>query len=217
MARLRMGLAILVALLTTSGAARADVYGYVEDGRVRLLYTNVAPTDKRYKLYKRDNLGKAPQAAALPQRVAGISPLVRSRFSSHVLAAAEETRVEPALIHAVISVESGYNPSARSHAGAVGLMQLMPETAKRYGVTDRLDPAQSIHGGARYLRDLKVMFGNNLQLVLAAYNAGEQAVMKYGRRIPPYRETIAYVPKVMSHYNAYRAPKLVAVAAARGA
>ena len=112
--------------------------------------------------------------------------------------------MDPALIHAVIAVESGYNPSARSSAGAVGLMQLMPGTAKRYGVKNRLDPAQNIHGGARYLRDLQVMFDNNLQLVLAAYNAGEEAVRKYGRRIPPYRETAAYVPKVMQLYRKYR-------------
>jgi len=69
---------------------------------------------------------------------------------------------------------------------------------------NRLDPAQNIHGGARYLRDLQVMFGDNLPLVLAAYNAGEYAVMKYGRRIPPYRETVAYVPKVMQFYRKFR-------------
>ena len=114
----------------------------------------------------------------------------------------------------MISVESAYNPSARSHAGAVGLMQLMPETAKRYGVTDRLDPAQNIQGGARYLRFLLDTFGNNLKLVIAAYNAGEEAVMKYGMRIPPYRETQAYVPKVMYHYERYSGPKL-AVAGTR--
>ena len=117
------------------------------------------------------------------------------------MAASQETQVEPALIHAVISVESAYNPAARSHAGAVGLMQLMPQTAKRYGVTDRLDPAQNIKGGARYLRDLKAMFNDNLHLVLAAYNAGEEAVMKYGRKIPPYRETQNYVKKITRLYR----------------
>ena len=83
-------------------------------------------------------------------------------------------------------------------------MQLMPGTAKRYGVKNRLDPAQNIHGGARYLRDLQDMFDDNLQLVLAAYNAGEQAVMRYGNRIPPYRETAAYVPRVLQFYRKYR-------------
>jgi soluble lytic murein transglycosylase-like protein len=83
-------------------------------------------------------------------------------------------------------------------------MQLMPGTAKRYGVKNRLDPEQNIQGGARYLRDLQILFGDNLQLVLAAYNAGEHAVMKYGMRIPPYRETSAYVPKVIQLYRKLR-------------
>jgi hypothetical protein len=211
-------------LLLASGFARADVYGFVEkDGRVKILYTDTPPTDPRYQLYRKDRHGQSEQPKFTLTNATGArfkpsqawQPSQPSRFSSHILAAAKETKVDPALIHAVITVESGYNPSARSHAGAVGLMQLMPGTAERYGVTNRLDPAQNIHGGARYLRDLKVMFGNNLQLVLAAYNAGEQAVMKYGKKIPPYRETIAYVPKVMSHYNKYR-PVPVQLAAAGG-
>jgi soluble lytic murein transglycosylase-like protein len=196
-------LVLLVAFAMCSGA-RADVYGFVDSvsGRVSILYTDRAPADKRYQLYRRDSLGKAPQPQ--PEAATAGFKLKPSRFGSHILAAAHETKVEAALIHAVIVAESGYNPSARSPVGAVGLMQLMPGTAQRYGVTNRLDPAQNIRGGARYLRDLKAMFGNNLQLVLAAYNAGEEAVMKYGKKIPPYRETIAYVPKVLSHYNRAR-------------
>ena len=202
MSRFRLQFLVLCAVLAASGAARASIYGYVENGRNHILYSDAPPADSRYRLYKKDRVGKLSERPSETVRFAGVT---RSRYSSQVLAAAQETAVEPALIHAVISVESGYNPSARSRAGAVGLMQLMPRTAKRYGVTDRLDPAQNIKGGARYLRDLKVMFGNQLHLVLAAYNAGENAVMKYGRRIPPYQETVAYVPKVMSHYSRYRA------------
>lgn len=130
--------------------------------------------------------------------------LVPAPFLSHILAAARETDVEPALIHAVITAESGYNPAARSRYGALGLMQLMPGTAKRYGVTNRLDPAQNIQGGARYLRDLMTMFNNDLQLVLAAYNAGEEAVIRYGRRIPPFRATVVFVPRVMGYYWKFR-------------
>jgi soluble lytic murein transglycosylase-like protein len=197
-------------LLFACSLARADVYGFVEkDGRVRVLYTDTKPTDPRYQLYRKDRHGASEPARFTQLRNNNSSSFglrfQPTRYSAHILAAAKETKVEPALIHAVISVESAYNPSARSHAGAVGLMQLMPGTAERYGVKNRLDPEQNIHGGARYLRDLKVMFNNNTQLVLAAYNAGEQAVMKYGNKIPPYRETIAYVPKVLSHYNRYRA------------
>jgi soluble lytic murein transglycosylase-like protein len=83
-------------------------------------------------------------------------------------------------------------------------MQLMPDTARRYGVTNPLDPEQNIYGGAAYLKDLLVLFGDDLQLALAAYNAGEGAVMTHGYRIPPYRETIQYVPKVMAYYKRYR-------------
>jgi soluble lytic murein transglycosylase-like protein len=198
---------VLCATLTLCGVAHADIYAYVENGRTSVVYSDTPPLDGRYRLFKKDPPA-APFAATPAARGFGLKP---GRYSGHILAASKETEVEAALIHAVISVESGYNPSARSPAGAVGLMQLMPGTAKRYGVTDRLDPAQNIQGGARYLRDLKVMFDNNLNLVLAAYNAGEEAVMKYGKRIPPYRETTAYVPKVLSHYRKYRASAPAAV------
>ena len=190
------------ALTMCSSAAHADLYGYVDGDRVSVIYTDIKPADRRYTLYKMDRGGVFAEPAVEPLSGKRLAP---SQFRAHILAAAKATRVDAALIRAVISVESGNNPSARSSAGAVGLMQLMPETAKRYGVRDRLDPAQNIHGGARYLRDLKVKFGDNLHLVLAAYNAGEQAVMKHGRRIPPYRETAAYVPKVLSYYRKIRA------------
>ncbi|HUN70330.1 MAG TPA: lytic transglycosylase domain-containing protein [Burkholderiales bacterium] len=183
-------------------AARADVYGYVDGGRVSVIISDTPPADPRYVLYKKDG---PDHFNAMPDGPNGAGKAVPKQYSGHILAAAKETKVDAALIHAVISVESGYNPSARSSAGAVGLMQLMPDTARRYGVKNRLDPAQNIQGGARYLRDLQVMFDNNLQLVLAAYNAGEESVLKYGRRIPPYRETAAYVPKVLSYYRKFRA------------
>lgn len=202
MIRVRLQILMFSAVFVASGAASADIYTYVEKGRTSIVYTNTPPADARYKLYKKDRVQPTavrPVQMARPVLIYGSA--TRALYSSQVLAAAQETSVDPALIHAVISVESGYNPAARSHAGAVGLMQLMPQTAERYGVTNRLDPEQNIRGGARYLRDLKAMFANNLQLVLAAYNAGENAVMKYGKRIPPYRETIAYVPKVMGHYK----------------
>lgn len=195
-------LILWAAMAMCSGAARADLYGFVDGDRVSVIFSDTQPADGRYTLYRKDPPpGEITEPPDQPAIGKGLAP---SHFNGHILAAAKATKVDAALIRAVISVESGYNPSARSRAGAVGLMQLMPETAKRYGVTDRLDPAQNIHGGARYLRDLKVMFDNNLQLVLAAYNAGEEAVMKYGKRIPPYRETAAYVPKVLSHYRKFR-------------
>jgi soluble lytic murein transglycosylase-like protein len=110
----------------------------------------------------------------------------------------------PELLHAVIRTESAYNPSAVSSAGATGLMQLMPGTAKRYSVKDIWDPVDNLRGGAKYLRDLLDMFGNDLRLALAAYNAGENAVIKYGNRIPPYPETQRYVRKVLQFLWAER-------------
>jgi len=190
------------AVAMCSGAARADIYGYVDGDRVSVIFADTQPADEKYILYKKE---PASLVAELPDEPNSGKGLTRSQFGGHILAAAKATKVDAALIRAVISVESGNNPSARSSAGAVGLMQLMPATARRYGVKNRLDPEQNIHGGARYLRDLKVLFDGNLQLVLAAYNAGEAAVMKHGRRIPPYRETVAYVPKVLSHYRKFRA------------
>ncbi len=111
--------------------------------------------------------------------------------------------LEPALLHAVISVESGYNANAVSKRGAAGLMQLMPETAKRYGVVNVFDPVENVRAGAHYLGDLLKLFDNDLTLALAAYNAGEGAVLKYGS-IPPFRETAAYVPKVVAFYEKLR-------------
>lgn len=105
------------------------------------------------------------------------------------------------MIHAVILTESAYNVDALSSSGAVGLMQLMPATAERYGVKDRNNAEQNIDGGAHYLRDLLKMFDSNLYLVLASYNAGENAVKKYNNSIPPYPETQRYVKKVLKVYK----------------
>lgn len=196
-------LLLLLATAISAGIAHADIYRYVDsDGQVH--FTNV-PTDSRYKVYRknRSNSGN-PVAETLAGEVRYYNEKARARYAKHIQDAARLTQLDPALIHAVISAESGYNPFARSKKGAAGLMQLMPETAKRYGVKNRLDPAENIHGGARYLRDLVQMFNNDLQLAVAAYNAGENAVVKYGNRIPPYSETMTYVPRVMTYYRKYR-------------
>src|SRR5471030_2170272 len=173
--------------------------------------TNTPPADGRWELYLKEEPAPIREESiyAKPIREESVYAQHRftvdshSRYAKQIQAAAIANKIEAALIRAVISVESGYNPSAVSKGGAVGLMQLMPETAKRYKVTDRHDPAQNIRGGAQYLRDLLRMFNNDLHLTIAAYNAGEQAVMKYGNRIPPYRGTMAYVPKVMKFYKQY--------------
>jgi soluble lytic murein transglycosylase-like protein len=129
---------------------------------------------------------------------------VKAQYGSIIETIARTYALESALIHAVVSAESGYNSTAISKKGAAGLMQLMPETAQRYGVTDRFDPVQNLHGGARYLSDLLRMFNGNLSLALAGYNAGENSVVKYGYQIPPYAETRMYVPKVLDLYRKYQ-------------
>jgi soluble lytic murein transglycosylase-like protein len=108
--------------------------------------------------------------------------------------------VDPYLIYCVIRQESGFRAGVTSHAGAMGLMQLMPGTAARYGVTNPYDPAQSIMGGTRYLANLLRLFRGRVDLALAGYNAGEGAVMKYGNRVPPYRETQNYVRTIGTRY-----------------
>jgi len=135
-------------------------------------------------------------------RVASLTTTLKARkreWAGAVFRAAEATGVPIALIEAVITVESGYNQRAVSPAGAIGLMQLMPGTAATLGVNPR-NGEENIMGGARYLAMLMRQFSNNLQLVLAAYNAGPAAVTKNGYRIPAFKETMAYVPKVMATY-----------------
>lgn len=199
---MRIWLNLLLGAALSAGIAHADVFRYVDaDGVVH--YTNV-PQDSRYKIHQKSRSKPGPVAETLASEIRYYDEKARARYAKHIREAARANKLDVALIHAVISAESGYNPLARSSKGAAGLMQLMPETAKRYGVKNRLDPAQNIHGGARYLRDLVRMFNNDLQLAVAAYNAGENAVVKYGNRIPPYRETMTYVPRVMTYYRKYR-------------
>jgi soluble lytic murein transglycosylase-like protein len=125
----------------------------------------------------------------------------KQKFADLIAKAAAKHDMDPKLLHAVIQAESAYNPHAVSSAGAVGLMQLMPDTAKRYGVIDRRDAEQNIDGGARYLKDLLALFNANLRLAVAGYNAGEGAVIKYNHSIPPYPETRNYVQQVMALYG----------------
>jgi len=128
----------------------------------------------------------------------------RARYSDMIDDIARKSRLYPELLHAVVKAESAYDPNAVSRAGAVGLMQLMPQTASRFGVADSRDPKSNLEGGARYLRELLTHYNNNIKLALAAYNAGEKAVEKYGNKIPPYPETQNYVKKVLRFFKQNR-------------
>ena len=134
------------------------------------------------------------------------SPLSHLPYAAQIESAARMSKLDPALVHALVSVESGHRQDAISPKGAIGLMQLMPATALRYGVTTPgKSSEENLRAGTLYLRDLLNMFDNRLDLALAAYNAGEGAVAKYGNRIPPYQETRNYVPAVMVRYEKWKA------------
>lgn len=180
------------------------------------VFAQSAPTDSPYRL----NLGAEPFRLAAPESPPPqqtLPPEIANKpYAAMISKAAREAALDPALVHAVIHVESGYNPTARSPKGALGLMQVMPDTALRYGVKDPgVSPQENLRAGTRYLKDLMQLFSNRLELVLAAYNAGEQAVLRHGERIPPYRETQSYVPAVLAKYHELQGPKKTAHTAKR--
>ncbi len=123
-----------------------------------------------------------------------------------IMESGKRNSVDPLLLYSIMHQESTFRPGAVSPKGARGLMQLMPFTARRFGVTSIFDPRQNIEGGARYMRFLLDLFGGDVELALAGYNAGEGAVMKYGYRIPPYRETQEYVRRITRRYGLIRDP-----------
>lgn len=195
---LRPALLVLAIATTAPAVAAGGIFGFVDDEGVEHL-SNI-PDDRRYRLILSDRFEPARLALRAPRGVLAL-PFGQRPFHDSVLRASSDTGVDAALLHAVITVESGYNQGAVSPKGATGLMQLLPSTARRYGTVNLLDPGENIRAGARYLRDLLAMFDNNLELALAAYNAGENAVIRHGRRLPPYAETRRYVPLVVAHYQ----------------
>jgi soluble lytic murein transglycosylase-like protein len=125
---------------------------------------------------------------------------LKKLYSPIIKQVAERNKVPEELIHAIIRAESNYDNFALSDKGAMGLMQLMPETAAQYGVKNVFDAAQNVEGGTKYLKDLMKLYGNKTDLVLAAYNAGQEAVKRYGGKIPPYQETRDYIARVKASY-----------------
>lgn len=155
-----------------------------------------------------ETIGSAGTVFSPPTiRPARDTPRVRptpNQYRDVIVAAARRHDIDPDLLQAIMSVESSSNARALSPVGARGLMQVMPATGARFGVSDAAglyDPETNVHAASAYLKTLQGLFGNDLTLVLAAYNAGEGAVQKYGRRVPPYRETQAYVRNVLARYD----------------
>ena len=148
--------------------------------------------------------GTVPTGLASPQKIRppGKSAERQAALDPFIVQAAQRHRIAPALLRSVIAAESAYAVHAVSPRGALGLMQLMPATAHAYGVTDPMDPAQNVDAGARHLRSLLDRFGDNTVLALAAYNAGASAVERHGGRVPPFAETLAYVPRVLGFLHA---------------
>jgi len=189
--------AVLIAatLNPTPAEAASKIYRYVDADGIKH-YTDV-PDNNRYKL-----LVLSPRDMTQSGEYYDQSLMARAtQYDSIIEKAALSAAVEPNLLRAVIVVESGFNSRAVSKRGAVGLMQLMPATATRFGVSNPYDPKQNVHAGARYLKFLIDRFGQDVRLALAAYNAGEEAVDRNGGRIPPFAETMAYVPRVMRIYR----------------
>lgn len=191
--------ALLLAFAFVPGEAAADIFSYTDDEGV--IHFSNKPEGGRYKLYL-----KSPN-----KRRPGVNPVMPSdgsadrftRYDEWIRQAAILYQIPEELIRAIILCESNYDPRAVSPAGAIGLMQLIPETATRMQVRDPHDPREAIFGGTRYLRVLANMFNGDLELTIAGYNAGEGAVVRYAG-IPPYEETQQYVIRVLTYYRRYR-------------
>lgn len=193
-------LAVFGLALLGSAVSHADIYRTVGDDGVISFSNTKTPGGKR--------VVKSKPTAVMPTDTA---PDRVYRYDAYIREAATLYQIPEALVRAVIKVESNFDPRAVSPANAHGLMQLIPMTAERMMVTDIYDPRQNIFGGTRYLRVLANLFNGDLQLTIAAYNAGEGAVIRYGG-IPPYKETERYVVKVVEHYHQYRAADALAAA-----
>jgi len=185
-----MSVRILSVLLLLAGLSlpvdcRADIYKYV-DANGCIHFTNT-PTTSNFNIYMREDGDHFSLADII------------ERYARHF-------NLEEALVRAVIKVESDFNPKAVSRKGALGLMQLVPQTARLLEVKDPLDPEQCVRGGSRYLRMMLDQFDGNLDLALAAYNAGPTAVKRYGG-VPPYAETEGYLVKVKHYLRYYRSAK----------
>lgn len=198
---LSLGLAAALVLGGAGAGAAADIYRCIgADGVVH--FSNAPTSDCFKRIIKVETVRPEPTP---PASAEGNAPAAGyARYASLILDAARRHELDPALLTAVIRAESNFDPAAVSRRGAKGLMQLMPKTSALYGVADPLEPHANIDTGAKHLRSLLERYRNNLELALAAYNAGEEAVERHGGRIPPFGETRGYVKAVLRHLQTYR-------------
>lgn len=197
--------ALLLALVAPFAAGAGGIYRYVEaDGTI--VYTNVAPRGAQARVTKK--LEGELRPAPAPSAPAKITPKTRQELTSFdtlIDSAALRYKIPINLVRAVMHAESAFDPTAVSSAGASGLMQLMPETAQKMYVKDIFDVKENIEGGVRYLRILANEFDGDMVKIVAAYNAGPEAVRRYNGQVPPFAETQAYVRKVLQLYFQYKA------------
>jgi soluble lytic murein transglycosylase-like protein len=188
---------LITAFFTCAPGARADFFQYTDDAGV-VHITNV-PTSKKYKWMMEER-----RLSVLSPMNPAYKKLSKQKFDEMISSAAARYGIDPHLVRAIVKAESDYDEKAVSKKGATGLMQLMPATATRMGVKNIHDPEDNVEGGIKYLSKLLKMFDWQVPLAVAAYNAGENAVVKYGNRIPPYSETQTYVKRVLHYYKDYK-------------
>ena len=202
------GIGAMTLIVSTASSVRADIYRCKRPNGVHH-YTNIREPGRRCELVVRGShrsRSSAHKKSSTPRASSNRAAKDHARYSRYdalIVEAAQLYQLPESFLRAIMRVESDFNSTVVSRAGAMGLMQLMPMTAQSMGVSDPFDARQNILGGARYLRILANRFSGDLVLTVAAYNAGENAVEKYNG-IPPYEETQRYVRRVLKHYYAYR-------------
>lgn len=198
-------LLVLSTVLLWGPPARTDIYTRTDENGI-VHFTNQRPSGRhrnQFKVYMKTPPMRKVRLGVVPIAPRSTDPARYSRYDVSIKEAARTFSVPEAFIRAVIRVESDYDPRVVSHAGAEGLMQLMPATAKRMNVDNSFDPHDNIMGGSRYLRYLANMFGGDMVLTIAGYHAGEGAVMKYSG-VPPYSTTHGYIKRVLMFYHKYK-------------
>jgi soluble lytic murein transglycosylase-like protein len=185
---------LFIAIALLPCGSHAAVYGYIDESGT-YHFTNMIPIGKKFRVIISDRI----------QSIV-VKNTNNTSYDNMIMQHATTHGIDPLLVKAVMKTESNFNPRALSHKGAQGLMQLMPDTARFMNVDDPFDPEDNIKGGTRYLKYLDEIFGGNLELMLAAYNAGPGRVIEYKMNVPPYEETKTYIQRVKSYYNKLKRP-----------